>query len=611
MNTVSELAWRQRPPSNFKNLLETYIKEKNVNGLRCLINCALNDRHIQLIDNLSSEIKSLITDQRLRISILSNSTVDFLLPAIRVNALRYGILVDILHHEFGQYMESVYFTNKVYADKKIDLMLMAFDIKAFNNSNSQVEKLIIQIKDKLGVPLAVQTVPQIITGVFGSSDKKNDCMRKRIEEFNTDITIGSLSSNVDIVIDIAQLAAVIGLENWYDERLFNFAKIPFAPEYIPHYGEWVMRPIAALRGQTGKCLVLDIDNTLWGGVIGEDGLEGIVLGQGDATGEAFIEFQKTIISLKERGIILAVCSKNDEVNAREPFVKHPDMVLKEEDISIFVSNWNDKATNIKNIANILNIGLDSMVFLDDNPAEREQVRLNLPMVNVVELPEDPAYFSRTLLLSGAFESLSFTEDDKIRSKSYAARALVIKLEKECGNYEDYLRSLEMVATIQPFDAVGCSRITQLINKTNQFNLTTKRYTEDQVKSFEQDDKTLTLQIRLKDKFSDHGMVSVVMGKIENNTLVIGTWLMSCRVLKRNLEDHVMNYVIKWSKTNSIEKVVGKFIDSTKNSMVRDFYKERGFVLVKEDGKQTIWSLKITDYVFAHELIKVEGSNGTT
>jgi FkbH-like protein len=380
------------------------------------------------------------------------------------------------------------------------------------------------------------------------------------------------------ILALDAVAATDGIAAWHDPALWHRAKQEVHPSAAPCYGDHVARLLAAGLGRSSKALVLDLDNTLWGGVIGDDGLEGIKLGQGSALGEAFVAFQRYARDLSRRGIILAVCSKNDMANAVEPFEKHPEMVLKRSDIACFVANWTDKAANIRDIAAQLNIGLDSLVFADDNPAERAIVRRELPMVAVPELPEDPTLWPATLAAAGYFESLRLTKEDLERSGQYQANLQRSSLMASATDLEGYLRSLEMRAIWQRFDRVGQARIVQLINKTNQFNLTTRRVTDEDVAALIEDERALTLQIRLIDSFGDNGIIAIVIGLFQPGTrdIRIDTWLMSCRVLGRRMEETTLNLIVQQARTLGCERLIGVYRPTAKNAMVRDHYPRLGF-----------------------------------
>ncbi len=440
----------------------------------------------------------------------------------------------------------------------------------------------------------VTTVVPPVEPLFGSFDAvEAGSVSGQVAAFNARLAEWAAAKRI-VLIDMARVAGWVGADRWHDAGHWHAEKLPLDPDLIPLFADVVARTIAAIRGTTRKCLVLDLDNTLWGGVIGDDGVDGIVLGQGSATGEAFLAIQQTALALRERGIILAVCSKNDDEVARTPFRDHPDMPLKEAHIAAFVANWGDKATNLRAIAAALNIGLDALVFLDDNPVERAQVRRELPMVAVPELPADPALYPRALLAAGYFEAIAFAQEDRDRADQYRANAERAAF-AGTSDMAGYLASLDMVADFRPFDAVNRTRIAQLINKSNQFNLTTRRYTEAQVAALEADPAKLTVQIRLVDRFGDNGMISVVI--VDRSTWEIDTWLMSCRVLGRRMEEAVLDQIVAAARAGGAEALRGRYIPSAKNRMVADHYSRLGFAAAGGDaGGETMWRLDLGGYV---------------
>ena len=373
----------------------------------------------------------------------------------------------------------------------------------------------------------------------------------------------------------------------------------FACRSAPVYGELVARLMAAAVGRSAKCLVLDLDNTLWGGVIGDDGMEGIVLGQGSALGEAFASVQDYAREQSRRGVILAVCSKNDEANALEPFEKHPEMLLRRTDIAAFVANWSDKATNLREIARQLNIGLDSLVFLDDNPFERNLVRAELPMVAVPEVPDDPALVPGVLADAGYFEAIAITPEDLERGRLYQSNLARETLRASVTDMDSYLRDLQMKLVWSRFDATGLARTTQLINKTNQFNLTTRRYSEDEVATVMTDADAFGLQLRLLDRFGDNGIIGIVIGRRladDAACVVVDTWLMSCRVLGRGVEAATLALVTGAAKALGARQLIGEYLPTKKNGMVREHFGRLGFTLLSEqpDGASR-WSLTLDDF----------------
>ncbi len=371
-------------------------------------------------------------------------------------------------------------------------------------------------------------------------------------------------------------------------------KFSFSDELIPLYSDHVARTLAAVRGKSRKVLVLDLDNTVWGGVIGDDGLDGINVAQGDARGEAHLAVQRLALDLRERGIVLAVSSKNTDEVAREPFLRHSEMLLKLDHIAVFQANWNDKATNMQAIAEELSLGLDSLVFLDDNPVERGLVRQLLPQVAVPELPDDPAYYARTLAAGGYFEAVTFATEDLKRAGFYQDNARRANLHKQVGGVDAYLKSLDMTITFRPFDTTGRARIVQLINKSNQFNLTTRRYTDPEIAEAETDPNVFTLQVRLADVFGDNGMISVVICRSGGpDVWEIDTWLMSCRVLGRKVEHMVLREILEHARAAGISKLVGTYKPTDRNNLVVEHYAKIGFTkMAEEESGQTYWELTV-------------------
>ena len=377
------------------------------------------------------------------------------------------------------------------------------------------------------------------------------------------------------LVDIDGLQSRLGEAQVRDAKMYCIAKMPFRTDFLPYIAKQVTDTVLAASGTFKKCIVLDLDNTLWGGVIGDDGLDGIQIGE-LGLGHAFSAFQSWLKEMKNRGIILCVCSKNNEPAAKEPFEKHPEMVLKLEDISVFVANWEDKAGNIRHIQSVLNIGMDSLVFLDDNPFEREVVRSLIPGITVPELPENPEEYVDYLRSLNLFETASYSEEDKVRTQQYRAEAQRVSLQSQCVDYDAYLQGLEMIAEAKPFDSFHFPRIAQLTQRSNQFNLRTIRYTEQEIAAIAADERYITLYFTLKDKFGDHGLISAVILEKQEGKLFVNTWLMSCRVLKRGMEEFIVNKMISTAKEAGYDIVEGEYLKTAKNAMVSRIYEKLGF-----------------------------------
>ena len=413
--------------------------------------------------------------------------------------------------------------------------------------------------------------------VFGSfSTGLPDSFLYQVRKLNFLLAQEAANRKNIFLIDLNQIGLAAGDAIMHDSKMYYVAKMPLSTEILPTVAKRVIEVIAAIKGQIKKCIVLDLDNTLWGGVIGDDGLEGIQIGE-LGVGHAFEDLQRWLKELKNRGMILAVCSKNNEETAKEPFEKHPEMILRLSDISMFVANWEDKATNIRLIQETLNIGMDSMVFLDDNPFERNLVRSMIPEITVPQLPEDPAEYLTYLKSLNLFETASYSKEDGDRTKQYQAELGRVSLQKQYDSFEDYLKSLEMKAVAAPFDTFHYARIAQLTQRSNQFNLRTVRYTEADIERIAEDKHYITIYFTLEDKFGEHGLISVIiMEKKNEETLFLNTWLMSCRVLKRGMEEFIINKVMETAEENGFKYVIGEYLKTPKNAMVEHIYEKMGF-----------------------------------
>ncbi|HXA64288.1 MAG TPA: HAD-IIIC family phosphatase [Bryobacteraceae bacterium] len=407
-----------------------------------------------------------------------------------------------------------------------------------------------------------------------------------------------------LIQDLNGLAASIGHAQWHDWSRWYSYKILTTPEASLLIAKSLAAMIGAMLGRAKKCLVLDLDNTLWGGLIGDDGIEKIQIGRETGVAEAYSAFQEYCLSLRERGIILAACSKNDLETAKSGF-QHPDSVLKLEHFASFKANWEPKHENIKAIAEELGLGLDSFVFVDDNPAERAIVAAQLPMVTVPDMGSEVAFFPSILQASRCFETVALSKEDFERAESYSANAIRSAIASKFANYGEYLQSLHMSAEIDSFPPIYIDRITQLINKTNQFNLTTRRYTLAEIEDIAKSRDYITLYGRLADSFGDNGLISVIIGRREHATLSIDLWIMSCRVLKRDMELAMLDALVERAKGADIERIVGYYRRTAKNAMVETHYGKLGFTLEAEAdaGVSSVWSLSVPLYSAQNKYIQ--------
>jgi FkbH-like protein len=562
----------------------------------------------------------------IRLAALGASSMEHLQAPIRVAGARRGLQVTPFIGGFGQFRQELMQPDsplRAFAPDVVLLSLRATDIMdrmPLGATNDEVDAAVAGAvrglgdlwriaRTEIGAAVIQQTFLHTDYPVFGNFDGAVAASAHSItDRLNRAVRDAAAAEGV-MLLDIAHWSAIHGLPVWYDATRWHHAKQLIAPTAAVFYGDLVGRLLAAMRGLSAKCLVLDLDNTLWGGVIGDDGMDGIVLGQGSGAGEAFIAFQSYAKQLSQRGVILAVCSKNTHEIAEAVFLEHPDMVLRRGDIAAFVANWNDKPSNLREIARTLNIGIDSLVFFDDNPAEREIVRQTLPEVAVPEAPEDAAHYIACLAEAGYFEAIAFTEDDRARAEQYRANSERGQAMAGGTDIGAFLASLDMKMVAAPFTAVDLPRITQLTNKSNQFNLTTRRYTQDQMAAFAASKTAVTLSFRLVDKFGDNGLIGVLIAlpdAADPAALRIDTWLMSCRVLGRQVEAETINQLCRIAQDRGFTNIIGDYFPTPKNALVRDIYARMGFAHVAGDaGGATQWSLTLADFQPTETAIAVD------
>jgi FkbH-like protein len=544
--------------------------------------------------------------------ILSASTASHLTDALIGTAIRFGFLLDVTLVEYEEPEPWLEGHRDALKSKPPDFVLLASDSRMLRlaaplgdeeASTRTIDAALGRIARIAEVAGAVTGKPVMLQTLAGDPDASQINMdlglsgspRYLTAEFNRRLAAQARQAS-HLLFDVNGLANLVGQAAWSAARYWYAAKYPFATAMIPLYADHVMRMISAHMGRSRRVLVLDLDNTLWGGIVGDDGVEGLVLGTGTPLGETYSALQRMALSHKERGILLCISSKNDEAIALDAFRRHPEMVLKEEDIVVFRVNWDDKAANIKAIADTIDLGLDSFVFLDDNPAERKRARDALPAVAVPELPEDPSEWISVLQAAGYFEQPGFSREDQLRAGFYQANARRAAQLEKIGNHDDYLRSLEMTLSVAPFDAAGRKRIAQLISKSNQFNLTTRRYSETEVASVTANSGAVTLQARLEDIFGDNGMISTVICLEQDRRWEIDSWIMSCRVLGRRVEETILQHLVQQARAAGITDLIGRYIPTTKNGLVRDHFSKLGFTRTDaQPSGETTWRLAVNDY----------------
>lgn len=556
---------------------------------------------------------------RVRLAVLSANTIDHLLPAIRVAGVRHRLRFDVFQGSFGQYRQELLDPASPLREFRPDVILLSLSSKHAISGvpiaarGDDVDKALEHAVDELrdlwrnarrtyNAAVIQQSYLDVSEPLFGSYDLLVPAAPSRMIARLNDLVSHAASADNVMVLDVARASARDGIDAWFEVGYWLHGKMEIAPQAASSYGELLARIVGAQRGLSKKCLVLDLDNTLWGGVVGDDGVEGIVLGEGSAAGEAHLALQRYALQLKERGIILAVCSKNDAAIAEAAFRDHPEMVLKRADMAAFIANWDDKASNLKTIAQRLNIGLDSLVFVDDSPAERARVRESLPMVAVPELPDDPAQYVHCLANSGYFEAVSFTTDDRQRAEQYAANTQREALLETSESADDFLRSLRMSVAFGPVTSVDLLRAAQLINKTNQFNPTTRRWSAEELATISAAPDAMTLQFRLVDRFGDNGLVSVLIFRQhpeQSGVMEIDTWVMSCRVFARELEFEAMNIAVDAARRRGVRALRASYVPTQKNGVIRDLYSNLGFTRSGGEpsiGGATEWELSLSTYV---------------
>jgi len=525
-----------------------------------------------------------------RIAVLGDSSTQHLAQAVEGYAVLEGIDVEVLDTDYDQIELQVYDSSSPVCEFGADVILLflctqklwerfqdCVDTSAFAEMEMRrMEAVYDSIHAKTKALIFQFTFEVENDFVFGSYGLKwKDSFAFQLQKLKLLMMERAAGDAGLYLLDMDAVRVSVFPEPFSDPRLYCNAKMAVTQAALTWMAKSVIDLVRTLQGQLRKCVILDLDNTLWGGVIGEDGMEGIELGE-LGLGHAFTELQIWLKALKKRGILLCVCSKNEEAAAKEPFEKHPDMILRLEDITIFSANWEDKAANIKRIQKMLNLGMDSMVFLDDNPFERSLVRELVPEITVPELPEDPALRTSYLKALNLFETASFSENDIARTAQYRAEAERVRLEADCASLTEYLKKLDMKGAATPFEKFFFSRIAQLTQRSNQFNLRTIRYTEADIARIAADEHYLTQSFTLKDCFGDHGLVGVVILEKREDRVFIDTWLMSCRVLKRGMEEFMLNRIVEIAAENGFSVIEGEYLPTAKNSMVCDLYESFGF-----------------------------------
>lgn len=569
----------------------------------------------QLLSDGTSRIKK-------KIAVLGGSTTDDVVTALELFLLNFGIEPQFYQSEYNKFYEDAVFGSQELDEFQPDLIYIHTTSRNLTlipdnaaESPESVQKRLddqfeyfkqvwISLVQRFGCPIIQNNFEFPLFRRTGNYDGWGyGGQAAFINRMNVMLSDYARHNNGFYINDINYLSSVCGLTNWHDPEAWYLYKYAMSTAVIPDLAYSIACIIKAVYGKNQKVIDLDLDNTLWGGVIGDDGQEGIEIGPETAVGQSYSEFQSFIKGYKNCGVILAVCSKNDEENALLG-LNHTSSVLRPDDFASIKANWEPKDMNIASSAAELNLLPESFVFIDDNPAECAIIEGQLPEVKTIHLETvDDAMYK--LSRGGYFETISISEDDVKRSEMYATNAKRAAQQKSFGNYTDYLLSLEMKAEIGSFKPVYIQRITQLTNKSNQFNLTTRRYTESEIREVSQSNDYICLCGRLADKFGDNGIVSVVIGRCDGDTLHVELWLMSCRVLKRDMELAMLDELVKKCREREITQIIGYYYKTAKNNMVSKLYETFGFTLTEEsETGDSVWSLDLASYEFRNKVIEI-------
>lgn len=548
-----------------------------------------------------------------KLAILRSCTIEPVVPLLRAGALVLGIDVSVHAGAFNAYTQDLLAPTSGLYDFNPDAVFLVLDSRDvaldlwqdFPTLSPEAVEAAIQrvvntfdasakaLRARTATPLVIHKleVPDALrAGVRDAQSQRGQL--QAFARINQELLELAGRYPGAFLLDYDSLVARHGKQHWHDEQKWSTVRLPVSAAHLKHLAEEWLRFVVPLSGRVSKALVVDLDNTLWGGTLGEDGLTGIHLSP-DHKGASFQNLQRVIRDLFHRGIILAVCSKNNASEAMEAIQSHPGMVLRPEHFAAVRINWQDKAQNLREIAQELNIGLDSLAFLDDNPAERQQVRMSLPDVNVIELPDDPASFADVIARSAIFERLVLSAEDRERGRYYAEQRMRSQLAESAPSLDAYYRSLQMTAEIATVTRETLPRAAQLTQKTNQFNLTTRRYTEHQVEEFAASRDSRVYLLRVMDRFGDNGWVGLAIVQFEGTTCTIDSFLLSCRVIGRMVETALLATIVEDAREQRMTRIVGSFKPTKKNSPAQSFYAAQGFRCTSEQPEETVWELDLT------------------
>ena len=565
-----------------------------------------------------------------RMAILRSYTVEPTVPLLRAAAFCAGLELNVHLSDFNAHVQEILDPSSPLYRFTPDVVVLAvqtrdaapelwrdfadLDAAGIEGAVSRVvadfRSWIRNFRSRSNAHLIVHNLEQPVTSSLGILDLQlENSQAGAVQRINQELRSTAAENPGVYVLDYDGLVARHGRLRWHDERKWLTVRLPIAAENLNSLAREWLRFLHPLAGKVAKACVVDLDNTLWGGVIGEDGLNGIRLGN-EYPGAAFREFQRVLLDFHQRGILLAICSKNNRDDAMEALQQHPGMLLKPEHFAAMRINWTDKAQNLREIAQELNIGVDALAFVDDNPIERQQVRSQLPEAHVIDLPADPMQFARALRESPVFERLALSAEDRQRGAMYQEQRGREQLEQSVTSREDFYRSLQQEAEIAPASKTTVARIAQLTNKTNQFNLTTRRYTEQQISEMAACPGCACFSMRVRDRFGDNGLVGVAITRQAKEVCEIDTFLLSCRVIGRTVETALLSFIAEHARQQGARRLQGWFLPTRKNAPAKEFYPSHGFTVAKQDETGTLWSLDLArQSLSCPEWVKVNVVNG--
>jgi len=560
-------------------------------------------------------------EKKIRISILSSFTLNGIEEIFQVKCDEKNISCNICLGGYNQYNQEILDPHSQLYQFQPNLTFLILDTRSIledlwyfpysideKQRQNFIKKKFKEIENLITIFIKNSNSKLIISNFFIPTNsnygifetKSNFGLQKMINTLNNNLQ--DFIRNLDSVylFDMNGFISKHGENNVFDPKQFLFGDIKISLDFIPYLVNDLMGYVIATLGISKRCIVLDLDNTLWGGIIGEDEFDGIKLGS-DPSGKAFVEFQKHLLGLHNRGILLAINSKNNFDDAMKVIEEHPDMILKKEHFASIKINWNDKVSNIKEISDELNFGLENFVFFDDDPLNREFMKSSLPQVLTVDLPSDPSKYVRTMQEMNEFNLLKITNEDKQRGVMYSQQRERKTFETSSNNLEDFLKNMDLKITIKKVDTFTIPRISQLILKTNQFNLTTKRYSLEEIQKMSQNNNMLMGCVQVEDKFGDNGITAAfIVEKNGTKEWILDTFLLSCRVMGRQIEKSILGYIIKLAKQNNVDKIIANFIPTKKNQPIENFLPDCGF-----KKEQDFWSISLNDSFMAPDFIKIE------